>query len=53
MINVMDGEWLSKEELLKHPLIQYTKEHDNLIIVPHIGGATFKSVCGVRLFMAN
>ena len=26
-----------------HPLVQYTREHDNLIITPHIGGVTLDS----------
>ena len=52
-LDVIDGEWLSRKELLRHPLIQYAKEHKNIIIVPHIGGATFESVHGARVFMAK
>jgi phosphoglycerate dehydrogenase-like enzyme len=52
-LDVIDGEWLSREELLKHPLIQFAQEHSNLIIVPHIAGATCESIYGARLFMTN
>ncbi len=33
-LDVLDGE----PEIDNHPLIQYAREHDNLIITPHIGG---------------
>ena len=52
-LDVIDGEWLSREELLKHPLIQFAQEHSNLIIVPHIASATSESIYGARLFMTN
>ncbi len=29
--------------LVKHPLVDYAKEHNNVIIVPHIGGMTTES----------
>jgi D-3-phosphoglycerate dehydrogenase len=40
-LDVIDGErgW----ELKKHPLLQFAMDHDNLVISPHIGGATFES----------
>jgi len=36
-----------------HPLIAYALENENLIITPHIGGATFESVEKADLFIAN
>jgi D-3-phosphoglycerate dehydrogenase len=36
-----------------HPLIAYARGHDNLIITPHIGGATYESVEKADLFIAN
>lgn len=35
------------------PLIEYAKEHDNLLITPHIGGASFDSMAATEIFMAN
>lgn len=35
------------------PLINYAREHENLIITPHIGGATGESMHKTELFMAN
>jgi len=34
-----------------NPLIAYAREHDNLIITPHIGGATFEAVAKTDLFL--
>jgi D-3-phosphoglycerate dehydrogenase len=33
------------------PLIAYAREHDNLIITPHIGGNTFESFAKTELFI--
>ena len=39
-LDVIDGEWLNNEERKNHPLIKYSKQNSNLLIVPHIGGST-------------
>ena len=52
-LDVIDGEWLEFGELINHPLINYARNHDNLLISPHIGGSTKESIYGSRLFMAN
>ncbi len=49
-LDVINGEW--NNNLLEHPLIKYVQSHDNLIISPHIGGATVESIVGAREFMA-
>ena len=36
-----------------HPLIEYAKEHDNLIITPHIGGAAYESVHKADMFIID
>jgi D-3-phosphoglycerate dehydrogenase len=40
-IDVIDGEW--DADLTKHPLIRYANHHQNLIISPHIAGATVEA----------
>jgi D-3-phosphoglycerate dehydrogenase / 2-oxoglutarate reductase len=50
-LDVIHGEWL--EDILSHPLIRYANKNDNLLIVPHIGGATTESIYGARVFMAK
>lgn len=50
-LDVIDGEWAPSLEF--HPLIHYARGASNLVITPHIGGATDESICGARDFMAN
>lgn len=50
-LDVIDGEWI--EDKTNHPLIAYSRGHDNLVITPHIGGATLESIYGARVFMAR
>ncbi|RPI71302.1 MAG: hypothetical protein EHM45_23770, partial [Desulfobacteraceae bacterium] len=35
---LVDGEW--RNDLDQHPLVRYAREHDNVVITPHIGGVT-------------
>ena len=50
-LDVIDGEW--DESIISHPLIAYSKKNTNLVITPHIGGATHESIFGARIFMAQ
>lgn len=50
-LDVIDGEWL--DDIGVHPLVQYSRKHENLIITPHIGGATNESIYDARIFMAK
>ena len=47
-LDVIDGEWFSKDQLKNHRLIKYQKQNDNLLIVPHLGGTTYESIYGAR-----
>ena len=40
-LDVIHGEW--RDDLPDHPLIRYAQTHQNLVISPHVGGATFES----------
>jgi len=46
--NAGDEEWMRKD-----PLIAYAQDHNNLIITPHIGGATYDSMDKTEIFMAK
>ena len=50
-LDVINGEWM--DSIIDHPLVQYACRHDNLLISPHIGGATHESINGARIFMAR
>ena len=52
-LDVIDGEWLCKEKKKKHKLISYSRLKNNLLITPHIGGATKESIQDSRIFMAK
>ena len=52
-LDIINGEWLSKKELLEHKLINYARKNNNLIILPHIGGSTIESIVGARIFICN
>ena len=40
-LDVIHGEWSA--DLSDHPLIRYAREHENLVITPHLGGVTYES----------
>ena len=48
-LDVLEDELLMKGDL--HPLVEYACKFDNLLITPHIGGATFESVEMTDLFI--
>jgi D-3-phosphoglycerate dehydrogenase len=43
----------SSDGMGHHALVDYVREHDNLIITPHIGGCTGESVEKTELFLAR
>jgi D-3-phosphoglycerate dehydrogenase len=40
-------------QLSDNPLIRYARDHDTLIVTPHIGGCTVESMAKTELFMAQ
>ncbi len=52
-IDVMRDEWADGSHLRKNPLLEYAKTHDNFIIVPHIGGATYEAMHATEEFVAE
>lgn len=49
-LDVIDGEW--DTHLEAHPLIRFSRENDNLVITPHIGGVTWDSQRAAYAFLA-
>ncbi len=52
-LDVIDGEWLDDKKRNRHKLISYARRNSNLLITPHIGGATKESIYYSRVFMAK
>ena len=40
-LDVIEGEW--RKDLIDHPLIRHAATHQNLVISPHVGGATVEA----------
>ena len=49
--DVIHDEW--RADMRESPLVQYAEKHENVVITPHIGGATDKSVRDARVFSAK
>jgi D-3-phosphoglycerate dehydrogenase len=49
--NKLVSEWAG--DMRKAALVRYAQSHANLVITPHIGGGTFKSVIDARVFTAR
>jgi D-3-phosphoglycerate dehydrogenase len=52
-LDVLRSEHRIGQAGFSHPLIEYARSHENLILTPHIGGATQESVEKADLFLAN
>ena len=50
-LDVLCGEY--SDGIEHHPLVAYARNHDNLIITPHIGGCTAESMEKTELFLAE
>jgi len=49
--DVIHDEW--RNDISKSNLIQYAHNHENVVITPHIGGCTTKSIVDARIFSAK
>ncbi len=52
-LDVLTGEHANGDFLKNNPLIEYAGKHTNLLISPHIGGATYDSMSKTEIFIAN
>ena len=49
--DVLHDEW--REDMAASPVVRYAREHDNVIITPHIAGGTGTSIWEARTFTAK
>lgn len=52
-IDVLANETVSPNPLLDNPLVRYARENDNLLITPHLGGATSESMRTTGLYIGK
>ncbi len=52
-LDVLSGEDPKGSHIKKNPLVEYAKDHDNLFIVPHLGGASFDAMARTEEFIAE
>lgn len=48
-LDVLAGERTNERQII----IEYARSHSNLLLAPHIGGATYESMRATEIFMAN
>lgn len=49
--DVLHDEW--RQDMRESSIVQYAQEHDNVVITPHMGGFTTKSLWEARVFSAK
>ena len=49
--DVLHNEW--RRDMRESPLVRYAQDHENVIITPHMGGATHRSLWEARDFSAK
>jgi len=52
-LDVLENEDPRGGHIRRHPLVRYARSHRNLVIVPHLGGATFESMARTEDFIAE
>lgn len=65
LLQALEGGWLAgaaldvvadernADQRIDSPLLNYARKSKNLLITPHIGGATYESMAKTEVFMAN
>ena len=44
---------VERKKVITSPLVDYAKSHMNLLLTPHIGGATVESMHATELYLAE
>jgi D-3-phosphoglycerate dehydrogenase / 2-oxoglutarate reductase len=53
-LDVLSGEYSGQDDwVTRDMLVKYSQRHKNLLITPHIGGATFDSMAKTEIFVAR
>lgn len=52
-IDTLAGEHPDGSHLIDNPLVEYARTHENLIVLPHLGGATAEATERTQLYIAT
>lgn len=52
-IDTLEGERPDGAHLARNPLVDYARTHENLIVLPHLGGATVEATERTQLYIAR
>lgn len=52
-VDVIESETRPGHITMAHPLVRYAREHENLLISPHISGSTFEAMQSTAVFIAR
>lgn len=52
-VDVIENETRPGHISVTHPLVRYAREHENLLISPHISGSTFEAMQSTAVFIAR
>ncbi len=52
-LDTLAGEDPRGAHLERNPLVEYARRHENLIVLPHLGGATFEATERTQLYIAR
>ena len=52
-VDVVEGETPGEGTMIGHALVHYARDHQNLLITPHVGGASRESMEATECFMAS
>jgi D-3-phosphoglycerate dehydrogenase / 2-oxoglutarate reductase len=52
-VDTLAGERADGSHVREHPLVRYARSHENLIVVPHLGGATVEATERTQLAIAR
>jgi D-3-phosphoglycerate dehydrogenase len=50
-LDVIHNEW--DPDLVKRPILEYARTHENLILTPHVASACLESITDARIFIAK
>jgi D-3-phosphoglycerate dehydrogenase len=52
-VDTLAGESPDGSHLRDNPMVEWSRTHENLVIVPHLGGTTFEAIERTQLYITD